>query len=591
MAILLPVGNDSFSEIRESDSYYVDKTRFIHDLLNESFKVSLFTRPRRFGKTLTMSMLEDFFDINRDSREDFAGLEISQYSELCAEWMNRYPVLFLTLKSVEGLNFEDAFGMLKVLISDYCIKNDHLCQSDKVDEEDRECFRRYASKTATAAEVKNAFYTLTRILHDYYGRRVILLIDEYDVPLATASEAGYYEEMLDVIRAMLGKVLKTNEYLKFAVITGCLKIAKESIFAGVNNLVSDTISDERFDEYFGFTGQEVEQLLADTGFEDHLDEMREWYDGYLFGKVNVYCPWDVLNHVAALRVNPKKRPQNYWEGTSHNGIIKTFISREQLEVQDKFETLMTGGHIIESLTENLTYDMLRVSKGTVYRQTADERRKPITPITNDVRETLNTDKTGTMEQNFWSLLYLTGYLTRVSEDKLKDMELSDRQAVLRIPNEEVKSIFKTAIIGWFEESVQAMDRSKLFDAFWSGNAEKAEEMISDLLFDTISYHDYQESYYHAFLAGIFAGAGYAVESNYEHGRGRPDVVVKDRKGRRALLIEAKHAKKESELEGKCEEALTQVKDKQYAAGIQKGYRSVTCYGIAFFEKECRIRKV
>ncbi|MGN0203785.1 MAG: AAA family ATPase, partial [Coprococcus sp.] len=372
--------------------------------------------------------------------------------------------------------------------------------------------------------------------------------------LAKASEAGYYAEMLDVIRNMLGKALKSNDFLKFSVITGCLKIAKESIFTGTNNLVSDTITSDRFDEYLGFTEGDVAQLLKDTGFTEHAYEMRQWYDGYRFGSVDVYCPWDVLNHVAALQVNPTRKPQNYWEATSHNGIIYRFISREDLDVNNKFEILMAGGYLIETITENLTYDTL-----------------------------------ASTEENFWSLLYLTGYLTKASVPEL-NQDGQERQVALCIPNEEVKSIFKSAIVDWFNASMKTADRRELFNAMWSGDAVKAAALISDLLFTTISYYDYSESYYHAFIAGIFVGAGYIVESNYERGIGRPDVVVKDKRSRSMLIFEVKHARSQSNLAVKCDEAVRQIHDKKYDSGSERGYSRIICYGISFFEKECMLRK-
>lgn len=377
MRIKFPLGIDSFEKLRKSGCYYVDKTGFISTLLQDEFEVNLVTRPRRFGKSLMMSMLEDFFDISKNSRVDFAGLEIAENAELCEKWMNQWPVIFLTLKSVEGRTFELAYEKLKILMADVCKKYAFLEESDRVDTDDKECFRRIKSGTANESEISSTIYLLMRMMHAHYGKQVILLLDEYDVPLAKAGEADYYEEMMDVIRGILGKALKTNEFLKFAVITGCLKIAKESIFTGTNNFVSDTISSDRFDEYFGFTESDVRKLLGDSDFMDHAEEVRVWYDGYRFGMTEVYCPWDVLNHVASLQINPNKRPQNYWGSTSHNGVIYRFISREDLDVNAKFEILMSGGCLVEQISENLTYDTLKST-----------------------------------EENLWSLLYLTGYLTQ-----------------------------------------------------------------------------------------------------------------------------------------------------------------------------------
>ncbi len=556
MKINFPLGNDSFTEIRQNKNYYIDKTDFIKNLLSESFKVSLITRPRRFGKSLTMSMLEDFFDINRDSREDFEGLSIMKEPELCAEWMNKWPVIFITFKSVEGLSFESAYGMLKVLISDICIKHNYLMHSDDITLEDLEVFKKLKSRKADDEDIKASLYILSRMMNAHYGKPVILLIDEYDVPLAKAGEVGYYDEMMDVIRAMLGKAFKTNEYLKFAVLTGCLKIAKESIFTGTNNFVSDTITSDRFDEYIGFTQGDVDKILKDAGFEEHAEEIKYWYDGYRFGSVDVYCPWDVLNHAAALQVNPETKPKNYWGSTSHNGVIYKFIDRRDLDVNEKFEALLAGECLIEEITEDMTYDTLKSS-----------------------------------EENLWSLLYLTGYLTQgCLPESREGREPEEDEVALRIPNEEVKRIFRKAIVDWFNDAVKTIDRSELFDAMWNGDEKRSSELITEILFDTISYHDYKESYYHAFIAGLFTGAGYAVGSNYERGNGRPDVVVKDRANKRAILIEAKHVDSKEKLSAGCAEAVAQINDKKYATGLHKAYRRVVCYGIAFCEKDCMVKR-
>lgn len=553
MAINYPLGVDSFRKLRQENCYYVDKTGSIRELVSQKFEVNLITRPRRFGKSLLMSMLEDFFDISRDSTADFEGLKVLSQPDLCAEWMNQWPVVSLTLKSVEGLDFDSAYGMLKVLIAGLFKKYAFLETSTHVDADDRTIFKELKAQKSNMENLKDSLHILTRMLNAYYGKPVILLIDEYDVPLAKASEVGYYDRMLDMIRSMFNNALKSNEFLKFAVVTGCLKIAKESIFTGTNNFVSDTITGDRFDEYIGFTESDVDKILEDSGFMDHREEIRLWYDGYRFGDVNVYCPWDVLNHVAALQVNPTKQPQNYWGATSHNGIIYRFISREDLDVNNKFEVLVSGGVLKEKITEELTYDTLKSS-----------------------------------ETNLWSLLYLTGYLTQTQWPEDGSVP-GPGEVALRIPNEEVKSIFKTAIVEWFNESVKTVDRSRLFSAIWAGDTKTASEQISDLLFTTISYHDYQENFYHAFVAGLFSGAGYIVESNYERGTGRPDVVVLDKRNRRALVIEAKHAASEEKLPAQCDAAVRQIHQRKYIQGIGKGYRSVIGYGIAFFEKECMVK--
>ncbi len=551
MSNKFPLGIDSFEKLRAGNYYYIDKTAFIQKLLESTFEVNLITRPRRFGKTLIMSMMEAFFNIEKNSKENFQGLIISESSDLCDTWMNKWPTIFLTFKSVEGEDFESAYGMLTVLIADLCKKYDFLLQSPLVNAEDRAIFHSLMARKADAAEIKNSLYTLMRMLNAHYKKSVILLLDEYDVPLAHASEMGYYPQMLALIRAILGKSLKSNEYLKFSVVTGCLKIAKESIFSGTNNFVSDTITGDRFDEYFGFTEKDMEKLLADSELTDHMHEMREWYDGYRFGTVDVYCPWDVLNHASALQSNPLKKPQNYWGATSHNSIIYRFISRDDIDVNDKFEILMDGNSIVEHVTEELTYDTIRST-----------------------------------EENLWSLLYLTGYLTRDQREESGD---NDSAVALRIPNEEIRSLFKSAIIEWFNDTVRTTDRTMLFEALWNGNSDEASRRISDILFSTISYHDYQESYYHAFIAGLFSGAGYIVESNYEYGTGRPDIVVKDKKNRRAIVIEIKNVNDLSALEKGCGATIRQIREQKYTKKIEQDYRTVLCYGAAFYKKTCMIR--
>lgn len=555
--IKLPVGIDSFEKLCTNECYYIDKTGFIKELLDDKFEVNLITRPRRFGKTLIMSMLAAFFDIRKKSESFFEGLEIFQNKELCSRWMNQYPVLFLSLKKVEGLDFMGAYAMLASLISDLCIQNYYLVDSKKINEVDKNTFLHLADRTATLAELKNSLNTIMRMMQMHYGKKVILLIDEYDVPLAKASENGYYAEMLDVIRSMMGSSLKTNDFLEFAVITGCLRIAKESIFTGTNNFVSNSVSSERYKKYFGFTGMEVKKLLADTGLSDHAEEMAVWYDGYRFGSMEVYCPWDVLNYAADLRIFPNAKPGNYWRNTSHNGIIRSFIDRTDLFVNDKFEILLSGGCIQEKICEDLTYDMLHSS-----------------------------------EENFWSVLYLTGYLTQADSNEYDGEFFSEeRKTCLKIPNEEIKTIFADAVAVWFTDTMKLWDRAELFNAFWNGEETKVTGLVTDILFDTISYFDYKEDYYHAFLAGIFAGAGYAVESNHEHGLGRPDIVIRDRKKRRVIIIEVKHSRNEKDMEKDSREALDQIEIKKYADQFLRGYREVVCYGAAFFEKECIIKKI
>lgn len=552
----IPVGTSDFAEIRREGYYYVDKTGFIQDLLcSSAAKVTLITRPRRFGKTLNMHMLAEFFDLQKDSRALFAGLDILKDRELCSEWMNRYPTLLVSFRTVDGLTFERAYAMLAAVLARTYQDQLYLLESEKLNPYEKEVFHRIASKTATQEEVENGLQMLAGMMAAHFGKPVILLMDEYDVPLAKASEKDYYPEMLDLMKGIM-QTIKDNTSLKLAVITGCLRIAKESIFTGTNNFVSDTITDTRLNEYFGFTQREVQHLLLSAGLTGHAGKLREWYDGYHFGDYDVYCPRDVMNYVKDLLQDPSAVPKNYWENTSDNSIIRTFLKRTDFDIHDKFETLLSGGYIKETITDQLTYDMLTSS-----------------------------------EENLWSLLYLTGYLTRMRTEELPDHCLQPGQVALRIPNEEIRHIFRKSVKAWFTEVSRESDRDELFTALWSGDTEKLTTLLSDLLFDTISYYDYRESFYHAFLTGLMSGAGYQVESNYENGLGRSDLVVRDRRNRRAAVIEIKKADSEKKLEQECDDALRQMEDRQYAKKIERsGYRQVQSLGIAFYQKQCLVKK-
>ena len=546
--VRIPLGIESFAEMREGNYYYVDKTNLIKEMLADKFKVNLITRPRRFGKSLTMSMLDDFFNISKDSKAHFDGLAVSNETALCEKWMNQYPVVFMSFKDIDGNTFESAYGMMKFWISNLCFKYDFLKKSDHISSEDKKILAELQNQAASSENLKGSLFLLTRMLTAHYGRKTILLVDEYDVPLAKANDNGYYKEMLEVIKAMLSAALKTNDYLEFGIVTGCLRISKESIFTGLNNLVINSITTDRFDESIGFTEEEVQKLLSDTGFTEHAQEIREWYDGYRFGQVDVYCPWDVLNHVSTLMENPTKKPKSYWVGTSHNQVIYNLFSYKKYGMKGKFESLMSGNSIREVVSEELTYDTL----------TADDK-------------------------NLWSLLFMTGYLTQD-----KQIPIQDNVVALRIPNEEVKCVFKDAIVDWFEKTVSKIDRSKMFEALWKQDADTAQAEISKLLLKSISYHDFKESFYHAFVAGMFAGADYPVESNYEYGDGRPDIVVNDGDNDRVMLFEVKHAGKDETIEHALKAAITQIEEKRYLEGIDE-FETVVCYGIAFKGKKCMIQ--
>lgn len=554
MKLKIPVGISDFEEIRRNGYYYIDKSALIRELLTTSAaKVTLITRPRRFGKTLGMSMLPSFFDIRKDSCALFDGLEILEDDALCRDWMNQWPTLFLSFKDVDGLNFSSAWGMLRNRIAFLCNQHSYLAESSRVNENDRKIFLQLADSVDgrfTDDMLKTSISLIMHMMQAHYGKPVILLLDEYDVPLAKASSNGYYTQMLEVIRSIMSTALKDNSSLRFAVITGCLKIAKESIFTGTNNFVSDTISGSRLDEYFGFTQYEVEKLLNDTELESHADDIRDWYDGYHFGDVDVYCPWDVLNYIYDLQSDPAARPAGYWKNTSDNAIIRSFIDSAGSSITMKLESLLAGGTVIQKIEEELTYDCLYAS-----------------------------------EDNLWSILYLTGYLTRVRESQLS-APLPDGTLSLIIPNTEIRELFRTTILRWFQDSAKSWDRHTLFHGVWTGDTETVTREMNKLLRRTISYHDYKEDFYHAFLAGIFTDAGYMVESNKEHGEGRSDIVVSDPVNGQAAVFEVKYSRTLEGLADSCQKALQQIDDRRYAEEFRDSFDQVLCYGIAFYKKRC-----
>lgn len=550
----IPVGISNFEKIRNGGFYYIDKTGLIAELVRSSAEVTLITRPRRFGKTLGMSMLESFFDIRKDSKKLFDGLEISHQKNLCEKWMNQWPVVFLSLKNVDGIHFSDAYQQLVYEISLLYQQHDNLLKSTALSDRDKFLFKQLRERQAGKTDIMRSLQFLTRLLEQHYGKKVILLIDEYDVPIAKANSHGYYNEMMDVIKGLM-QALKDNPSLHFAVITGCLKIAKESIFTGTNNFVSDTITNSRLNEYFGFVQHEVDQLLLSADFTDKASAMKEWYDGYHFGTFDVYCPWDVMNYLLELQRNPQASPVSYWKNTSDNAIIRSFIDYAGSSITKKLETLMAGGSILQRVDENLTYDYLHSS-----------------------------------EDNLWSLLYLTGYLTK-AQTTIDTDELPPGMMELKIPNAEIKEIFETTVVRWFDESAKTWNRKTLFDAIWSGDCDRITQELTALLRRTISYHDYREDFYHAFLAGIFTGAGYMVDSNKEHGEGRSDVVLYDSINGRVAVFEAKYTKALENLSSACDSALQQMNEKLYAKEYEDDYDQIFCYGISFFKKRCLVKKV
>lgn len=550
----LPVGISDFAEIRENHFYYVDKSLLVEQLLKTTgTKVTLITRPRRFGKTIGMSMLANFFDIRKESSKLFEGLNITQNQTLCKKWMNQWPTIFFSLKDIDGLTFESAYNQLLIQISDLYKEHTYLLDCEEIDSDDKKIFLKLKATEANEAQVSRALSTLMRMLNIYYKKPVILLLDEYDVPIAKASTHGYYDKMLEVMKLMMSTALKDNSTLHFAVITGCLKIAKESIFTGTNNFVSDTITDSRLNEYFGFTQEEVNTLLKAANATTHSEEIKHWYDGYHFGNVDVYCSWDVMNYLRDLQLNPNAKPESYWNNTSDNSIIRSFIDYAGSNITKKLETLLSGNSISQQIDENLTYDYLHSS-----------------------------------EENLWSILYLTGYLTSSKNDSLS-VSGSDEISTLKIPNAEIKEIFETTIMKWFSDNAKVWNRKALFDAVWSGDSLSLTEEMSKLLRRTISYHDYKEDFYHAFLAGIFTGAGYMVESNREHGEGRSDVVVYDSLNGKVAIFEAKYSEKLKDMENDCNRALRQINTRMYAEEYEDDYDQILCYGISFFKKRCLVK--
>ena len=549
------LGTDNFDKLIECNGYYVDKTEILYELAEEtSNEVTLFTRPRRFGKTLIMSMMESFFDIGRDSADVFAGRKITlNHPEFCRKWMNQYPVLFLSLKDVEGLTFDSAFTMLKTTLADLCKKISPLVEENRsrIDSDDLTIFARLKAGKAEVEEVKNSLKTIMRMMNAVYGKPVILLIDEYDVPLAKAAETKnkeFYQKMLDVIRGMMSISMKTNEYLKFAVVTGCLRISKESIFTGVNNFACYSVTSRKFSQYFGFTQDEVIEMLDAFGKNDKLDLIKEWYDGYIFGKSEVFCPWDVASFLSAVIYDEDEKPQNYWAGTSSNAILDDFVNHSKIDASDKFEVLLNGGIITEDISEDLTYDHIADS-----------------------------------EKNLWSVLLMTGYVSKA------DKAVGRGRVRLRIPNAEIAELFKDAVVARFERTLDTGIVDAFITALWNKDEQTASEALTKILWNSISYFDYGEDYYHGMLNGIFTSRGFTPDSNDEAGLGRLDLRIRDRRKRSLLLLEFKRSTKKEELDADCDDALRQIFDKGYDRQMPEGYEQQLIYGIAFYAKIARVK--
>ena len=546
----LPVGIENFEEIRKQDFYYVDKTGLIVDLLASWGKVNLFTRPRRFGKTLNMSMLKCFFEIGGD-KSIFDRLTVSQDKALCEAYMGKYPVVFVSLKGVDGLTFDLAYQALCGIVIEEFSRLRFLTDSDKLAADEKQYIEKMLKGKYEEADIRGSLKKLSILLEKHYGQKVILLIDEYDVPLDKAYAHGYYDQMIDLIRAMFGAALKTNDSLFFAVLTGCLRVSKESIFTGLNNLMVHSISDTSFDEYFGFTDAEVGKMLADYGLESHHAEARAWYDGYRFGGQDVYCPWDVINYCYALRASENAKPKAYWMNTSGNDMVRRLISKgTDGTTQIEIERLIAGETITKTLNENLTHNEIDANIG-----------------------------------NIWSLLYMTGYLT------VADYPDGNRYE-LKIPNYEVRQIFTQQVLEWFNDKARAeTDKlSDMYAAFETGDAATITEFLNSQLLDTVSFYDAHESFYHGFLLALLSTcANWRVTSNAETGKGRSDIIVERKDRKIGFVVEVKDVKDEGKLDHACEAAMKQIEEKDYTAVLRR-YRvkEIWTYGIAFWDKECRV---
>lgn len=550
----LPVGIENFEEIRTKGFYYVDKTELIRDLLNSWGKVNLFTRPRRFGKTLNMSMLKYFFEIGTDSAL-FDGLAISREKALCDRHMGKYPVVFLSLKGVDGLNFETAYEEFCKLIRNEAFRLRFLNDSEKITDVEKESFRHILNGDYSEKDIRSSLQTMCSLLEKHYGQKVVLLIDEYDVPLDKAFNHGYYREMVDLIRSMFGAALKTNDSIFMAVLTGCLRISKESIFTGLNNFKVLSIMDTRFDEHFGFTDSEVMRLLADYNLSDHFDVTKSWYDGYRFGDADVYCPWDVVNYVDLLKADPKAKPRAFWINTSGNDLVKRFVDKADKTTQGEIERLINGEAIEKNVRSELTY--------------------------NEIDDSID---------NLWSVLFTTGYLT-------KDGETDDGRLRLVIPNHEVREVFILQIQEWFRKTFVRDDKPMrdFCQAFQTGDAETIQKhlnlvmtrMISIL--DTKARDDQKENFYHGLLLGLLrSDPTWLIMSNVESGDGFSDILIEPDDPDAGIIIEVKYSPTFAGLDEACKRALEQVKTRRYDEKLRnEGRENLIAYGIAFNRKRCK----
>ena len=555
----LPVGIDNFEKIRRNGFYYVDKTSLIEQLFSNWGEVNLFTRPRRFGKTLNMSMLKYFFEIGTD-RSLFDGLHISSNEKICSEHMGKYPVIFLSLKNAEGLNFDTAKYQMVELIAREAERFPFLAKDTNLSDRDREKYRVLTAFADGHYQMSDdvlygSLQTLSELLYKHFNQKTVILIDEYDVPLDKAFQHGYYREMVALIRAVFGRALKTNEALAFAVLTGCLRVSKESIFTGLNNFKILSITDSRFDEQFGFTDKEVQKLLADYHLEARFSETKEWYDGYRFGNVDVYCPWDVINHIDRIKDDPNARPEAYWINTSGNDLVKRFVDKANRTTRNEIEQLIAGNAIEKTLRLDLTYD----------------------EIDNSI-------------ENLWSVLFTTGYLTQAGMTE-------DGAYRLVIPNREICEVFKLQIQEWFKKSI--FSNTEQLTAFWKafeeGNTDGVEMYLNRIMSNSISVFDIKtgegkkEISYHNLLVGILTGnADWLVKSNVEAGEGFADIIVETEDPNAGIIVELKYTKNYDEMEQACKAALDQINDRRYQEYLlNDGRKDITLYGIAFCKKRCK----
>lgn len=551
----LPIGIENFEKLRREGFYYLDKTGLIRDLLNNWGEVNLFTRPRRFGKTLNMSMLKSFFEIGADETL-FEGLQILQETELCEKYMGKYPVVFLTLKGVDGLTFEEAKGRLRSVIREEMYKLRFLLDSDKIPESEKCVLIRFLDEQETDEDVKNSLKMLSSLLKQHYGQKVILLIDEYDVPLDKAFHNGYYKEMVSIIRGLFEHALKTNEYLQFAVVTGCLRISKESVFTGLNNFKVLSIVDRRFDEHFGFTDAEVKQLLKSYQLEHHFAEMKEWYDGYHFGNTDVYCPWDVINYVDHLCADPDAEPQAYWINTSGNAMVKRFVSKADKTTQREIEQLIAGEAIEKPVRLELTYE--------------------------DIDKSIN---------NLWSVLFTTGYLTHTGKT-------ANGSYKLVIPNREVREVFILQIQEWFEQEIIEKEKTTqpLCAAFQAGDAVEVCRNLTAIMgrmisvLDTKARDEQKENFYHGLLLGLLRSEPtWLIMSNAESGEGFSDILVETDDPDAGLVIEVKYSPTLEGLEDACARAMAQIKARRYDERLRNdGRNDILAFGVAFWKKRCKV---